>query len=289
MPRALLRVRMPMALRHALSTLSFVLLLTPGCRDKATTVKPDPTAANTQKTAPSAAGGDEKPLDEDVVKATVTTNKIELPRAGHDPVVLELPVVKGLHDVKLEDKVNALITPEKILGESIDDVRAEVKTVVAGDPGYGIQGSGYQVTYADHGVLQIDAHSESFGAYPSISQLRALIDLRTGEAITGKSAFRAEKIPGLVARLDAMLKAEAKASDAMKDKDFADLVRDAKFETVDLDGMGVTDKGVTFHHDYAFPHVALALEPSGEYFVAWSDLAGDLDPKGPLARIHPVP
>ena len=57
-------------------------------------------------------------------KVTVTTNKVEIPRVGHDPIVLELPVVTGVPDRKIRDAINESIAPEKILGESLDETRA---------------------------------------------------------------------------------------------------------------------------------------------------------------------
>jgi hypothetical protein len=277
-----MEMALPLAARACLA-LTVVLA---GCREKSTPATADPAAkeapAKTSSVVPA-------PAPSGLERVVVTKRRVEIPRAGHDSVVLDLPVVEGVKDVVIADKITAALAPEKLIGESLDDIRDEAKAVKAGDPGLGVQNGGYEVTYDDHGVLQIDAFSEFWGAYPSGNEVRVLLDLKTGDPITGSTAFRAEKIPALVTRLDAMLKAEVKASAAIKDPDFSDLVRDAKFEATDLDGMGVSDKGVTFHHEYAFPHVALALQPAGDYFVAWSDLRDDLDPKGPLARIHPVP
>src|SRR5206468_2633486 len=105
-------------------------------------------------------------------------------------------------------------------------------------------------------------HSEFMGAYPSSSRFHLLVDVTTGEPI-GEHAFLAARVPALVKRIDAMLQAEVKGSAAAKDPDFKDLLDGAHFETKDLADFSVSDAGVTFNHDYEFPHVALALQPPG--------------------------
>jgi hypothetical protein len=277
---------MKMTLRLASPTSLLVLALAAaGCRDRAPAATADP-VGNAAPPKPKPAPSQPNPVD--VGSVTVTTNKIEIPRAGHDPVVLELPVVKGARDVLLDDKINALLSPEKILGESIDDVRDEAKAVTPSDPGLGVQGTAYEVVYDKHGILQIDAETEFWGAYPSGNRFHVVIDVVKGEPI-GAAAFLPARVPALVKRIDGMLKAEVKASPASKDPDFGSLLTDAKFEAKNLGDFSVSDDGITFEYDYQFPHVAQGLQPDGRFLVHWSDVAADLDPLGPLARIHPVP
>jgi len=221
-----------------------------------------------------------------VQRAIVTTNEIDIPRIAHDPVVLKLPVVGGLGDPARERSINALLTPDLVLGESLDDVRAEAKEIKSADDlPHGVQGCTYEVTYDDHGVLQIDVAVEWMGAYPSVSGFHVVIDLEKGLAVHARDAFRASSLGTLVTKLDPRVVAEAKSSAAAKDPDWASLVADAHFTADDLEHFSVGDDGVTFSHDWAFPHAALALQPEGTYLVAWKDLQADLAPDGPLVRI----
>ena len=269
---------------RSVRALALVLVATsPGCREKSPQATADPVAV--ASTAPPAP----KPEPPPPAEAVVTTRRIEVPRTGHDPVVLELPVVKGAKTAAIDDAINALLTPQAILGESLDDVRDEAKAVTsAADLAPGVQGATYEVRYDAHGVLEIEAFTEFMGAYPSTGRFHLLVDVTTGKSI-GASAFVRARLPALVKRVDAMLQAEVKSSAAAKDPDFKSLLDGAHFELKDPADFSVSDAGLTFVHDYGFPHVALALQPPGRFFVPWSDLAADIDPKGPLARIHPVP
>ena len=275
---------MTMSLRAALPLAVVFAVAAPGCREKSPSARPDPVTVASTVAKPGPA-----PAVVPVAEAVVTTNKVEIPRVAHDPVVLELPVVKTGRGVLVDDKVNALLSPKNVLGESLDDVRDEAKTVkTADDLASGVQSAGYQVVYDKHAVLEIDVNTEFMGAYPSSNRFHVLVDVETGEPI-GANAFLSARVPALVKRIDARLQVEVKSSAAAKDPDFKDLLDGAHFDAKDLADFSVSDDGVTFLHDYEFPHVALALQPPGRFFVPWSDLAADLDPKGPLARIHPVP
>lgn len=268
------------------SALALVLaLVVGGCRKKDVAATADPVASSAPKPPPPATAPTPKVSD----KAIVTTARTEIARTGLPPVVLELPVVSGLRDPGLDEQVNALLTPEIILGQSLNDVREDAKSASASTGSSGVQSATYRVAYDDHGVLEIVSTVESNGAYPSTNVVRALIDLHTGKAITAAQTFRAARIPALVARLDVLVRAEVKASAALKDPLTEPMIRDAHFVADSLEPFDVGDDGLTFHYDYGFPHVALALQPPGEFPIRWSELAGDLDPAGPVARIQQKP
>ena len=255
------------------------------CRERATVVaRADPTPPASGSASIAA------PAPPASIHATVLTNRVEIPRKGHPPVILELPAVTGLADPAVQRDVAALLTPEVLLGESLADVRAEAASVTsAADLAGGLQSATYTVEYDAHGILGIKECSESMGAYPSTTCVRVLVDLERGRAIGAAVAFLPAAVPGLVARLDARVKAEATSSAAAKDPDFGDLAKHAGYEPQELDTFRVADDGVTFFHDYGFPHVALALQPPGEFFFPWRELAADVDPHGPLSRVRAAP
>jgi hypothetical protein len=190
--------------RRTFSACLVLLCSAVGCRMHDAPATADPAAATTPR--PPASASSTGRAGEGEPKATVTTRTIEIPRAGHDPVVLLLPVVSGLRDARVAAKVDALLDPKNLLGERIDDVREEAKQSKPGETASGVQKATFRVTYEDHGVLQIEASTELLGAYPSGAGVLVLIDLRTGERVSAATALRAEKIAGLVARLDARLK-----------------------------------------------------------------------------------
>jgi hypothetical protein len=252
---------------------ALLLVVLTACRSAPTAAVADPTPA------PSVSASVVKPVP---AVATVATNRIEIPRKGHGAVVLELPVVKG---IPAAERANAHLTAEKILGQSLDDVRNDAKLANASQMPSGVQGSTFKVPYHAHELLEIEAAVEFMGAYPSTQRFHVLIDLRTGNAI-GAEAFVAARVPALVKRLEAMRAAEAKA--AMKTEPaLKDLVAGAQFEAKDLADFSPRPEGITFNFEYGFPHVAVAIQPPGRYSLLWSEVSPDVDPSGPLARAKP--
>jgi hypothetical protein len=56
------------------------------------------------------------------------------------------------------------------------------------------------------------------------------------------------------------------------DFDASEYFDNATYKAENLSDFTVSNKGITFHYDYGFPHVALALQPDGEYFFSWTTL-----------------
>ena len=63
------------------------------------------------------------------------------------------------------------------------------------------------------------------------------------------------------------------------------LFGDKHFTSKDLDGFEVSDKGVTFHYDYDFPHVAEGIQPEGNFFYTWAQLRPYIKKGGLLTRV----
>jgi hypothetical protein len=268
-------------MRASPAVLLVLSLAFPACRDKSASATADPTPS----VAPSASTSAKPPAPTDPNAAVVNEQRTEIPRAGNPPVVLLLPVVSGLRDEAMNAKVNALLKPDIVLGESLDDVRDECKAIKPGDVPLGVQGAETTVLFNDRGILELRVVAETMGAYPSANVFHTVIDLWTGETVTRTKAFASARIPGLVARLDAKVKAEAKASPANKESMTAPILASAEYVVEELDAFEITKDGITFTHDYMFPHVALALQPEGRFPMKWSEIAPDIDPKGPLSRL----
>ena len=63
------------------------------------------------------------------------------------------------------------------------------------------------------------------------------------------------------------------------------LFGDKTFTIEDLNGFSVSAKGVTFHYDWGFAHVAQALEPDSEFTYSWERIKSFLNPGGLLASL----
>lgn len=216
---------------------------------------------------------------------TVSTKRIEIPRKHHPVIVLELPVVHGLGDPAVEATMNAALSAEKILGQPVDEVRADASRANPDDVPSGVQGARFSAPYNDHGLLEIVAFTELFGAYPSVSRFHVLLDVRTG-AVVGADAFVAAKTPALVAKLESMRAAETKAA-AAKEPELNHFTDGMHFELKDLGDFSPRPDGLTFNFRYDFPHVAKALEPPGRYTLPWSVVGAFIEPSSALARALP--
>ena len=81
-------------------------------------------------------------------------------------------------------------------------------------------------------------------------------------------------------------KADLKKDPETKDDDLSGLFNDAEtYHKVKLDEMEIDENGVLFHHDYGFPHIALALQPDGEFFLTWKELKPYIKKGGLLAAV----
>ena len=59
----------------------------------------------------------------------------------------------------------------------------------------------------------------------------------------------------------------------------------SQYHPVKLDQFSVSDKGITFHHDYDFAHVVQALQPAGEFLFTWDQLKPYIKAGGLLSRV----
>lgn len=182
----------------------------------------------------------------------------------------------------LSKKIEATISYQRLLGLKLND---ELRTY------QWLETADYEVLYNKNGILSISLFMEGSAAYPSSTTRYAVVDLITGARATPASAF--SNTSGLLALVRRAKSKEV--TQAIKDikKDIEnnedhpeDLFKEsAKYHPVKLDQFTVSDKGITFHHDYGFPHVIQALQPSGEFFFAWAQLRPYIKVGGLLSRI----
>lgn len=152
----------------------------------------------------------------------------------------------------------------------------------------------YEVKYNKNNLLSIWLIMEGVGAYPDSSTEYLVFDLRSGKKLHFDDLFSSSHIIPLrnelrvkMAQIEAGLDREEKEQlDANRKTGQEIDVRSPTpdtFELSDLDGFSLSYRGMTFHYDYAYPHVSKALEPPGEFFLTWKELKPFIPNGGLLA------
>lgn len=168
----------------------------------------------------------------------------------------------------LSKKIETAISYQKNVGLNINEEKTETQWLEEAD---------YQVGYNKNGILSIYLSMSGTGAYPSVFGQNVVVDLKTGRTVKPAEAF--VNLTGLAAVLKKQMQDEIKESieEIKKEPDYKDFnyneyFKDANFTTKNLDGFAVGEEGVTFNYEYGFPHIALALEPSGNFFLTWKEI-----------------
>lgn len=194
---------------------------------------------------------------------------------------INYPKVKAATSA-LSKKIEAAISYQSVLGLKLNE---ELRTY------QWLETADYEVLFNANGVLSMSLFMEGSGAYPSSTTKYVVVDINSGLRATPSTAF--VNISGLLALVKKAKNKEVTQAitDIKKDKENneehpEDLFKEsAKYHSVKLDQFCVSDKGVTFHHDYAFAHVIQALQPSGEFFFTWAQLRPYIKAGGLLSRI----
>lgn len=141
----------------------------------------------------------------------------------------------------------------------------------------------FDVDYNKNGILSITLSMNGTGAYPSGIQRIVVVDTTTGKRVKAADAF--SNITGLIALIKkAQDKEIASSIAAIKsdpdniDPDPAGLFATATIQAADLEWFSVDEQGVTFHYDYGFPHVILAMQPDGSFFFTWAQMKPFIKP-----------
>lgn len=153
-----------------------------------------------------------------------------------------------------------------------------------------LEDASYDVDYNANKVLSISLTIAGSGAYPSGSTKYVVVNTAAGTRVRSTDVFvNTSRLLAIIVKMkDAEVKkaiADIKADPETKDDDVSTLFADsAEYNKVKLDEFSIKENGVLFHHNYGFPHVALALEPAGEFFLTWKDLKPFIKPGSLLAQ-----
>lgn len=200
--------------------------------------------------------------------------------------------------VEMEHKRSFYIVYPKISGANAAKIEAilsyeknfdfKLKEQISGED-FWLNSCDFVVNYNKNNILGVELYMEGSGAYPSTSIKNIVVNTKNGTRVKPNDVFTNQN--GLAAMVKKAQKAEMKKATAeyLKDPDAKDFSSDeffnnADFKAKNLDDFTISEKGITFHYDYGFPHVALALQPDGEYFFTWKQLKPYIKSNGIFAQ-----
>lgn len=152
----------------------------------------------------------------------------------------------------------------------------------------------YDVLYNANNILNVRLMMEGSGAYPDAGLRYVTIDARTGKKLELYDLLRYDSADKLRDAIRDEMRSTEDGLDADEKEGLREQRSDAGYrkfhpgpnglELRHLSGFAISDKGVSFMFDYAYPHVSQALEPSGEFFIPYKRLSPYIRRDGLLAR-----
>lgn len=225
-------------------------------------------------------------------RAVVTRRRVVIVRTGQlarqfphrRRAVVNLPVVGGISDPRVLRKVRATLDLKSVFDTSLAEYRQDAW----------LEELDFKVNYNKHHLLDITLWQTGTGAYPDTQHKHYTISLRTGDVLRARDVFEGASLYALAAVVNEKLREEVNGLVRAVEQD-RDITAEEKaplkeslsglsFGVEDLDGFVVSDAGLTFLYDAGFPHVIKALEPDGEYFFSYAQLAPYIKRGGPLGR-----
>lgn len=198
--------------------------------------------------------------------------------------VVNLPFARSFPDPVVLRKVRALLDLKNLFDTSLAEYREDAW----------LEELDYKVNYNKNHVLDITIWQSGTGAYPDIHTRHLAIDLRRGEVIKAADVFKPESLETLARMADEKLRAEVReimsdfdrrSDDTPEEREGArEALTPLRFGVEHLDEMMVSDRGVAFLFDAGFPHVIKAIQPGGEYFFTYRQLAPHIRRDGLLAQ-----
>lgn len=211
-------------------------------------------------------------------KVTYTRKK---PIADHKKTFeITYPKIKAKTPA-ISRKIEAILSYEKAFDFKLAEELGEIQW---------LESASYSVDYNANKLLSVSLMIEGSGAYPSGSTKYFVIDSTTGTRVVPATVF--VNTAGLLAKVKKLKEAEVKKAledikndPETKDDDVSSFFTSSdEYSKVSLNEMSIDENGVVFHHDYGFPHVAKALQPTGEFFLTWEELKPYIKKNGLLAQ-----
>jgi hypothetical protein len=209
------------------------------------------------------------------------TTKIPKPKTSPSstPVaVINCPeaMTEYLSDKSLLQKLEVSLSPQKILGESIGKMAADLNDNIGW-----LDQVDYQVHYNKNHLINIEMIESGCGAYPSGFSKHALISTKDGNILSPKDLFLTSSLQTLKAMIHKTLEANGKKQ--MKDSAESgepddqnviekNIKQSFQYIPIDLSQFELSEKGITFTYDWGFPHALLPLQPAGDCFFSFAEL-----------------
>lgn len=191
------------------------------------------------------------------------------------------PKIKAANPA-LSKKIEAALSYEK-------NFEIDIKEQIESDEQW-LEEADFDVIYNQNGLLCVNLFMTGSGAYPTTSNRRLVVDLKTGDVVTPENVFT--DIEGLLAEIRKIQQANIREGieELQADRDFQEvrdeiegILKNADFKAEDLKGFAVDANGVTFSYRYGFRHAIQAMEPNGDYSLSWAELRPFIKPTGLLA------
>ena len=221
-----------------------------------------------------------------LAQVTITAKKVTYKRPK--PMVdfkksftITYPKIKAATSA-LSKKIEAVLSYEKVFDFKLREEMNDIQW---------LEEASYDVNYNANKMLSISLTIQGSGAYPSGSTKYIVLNTATGTRVRPTDV--STHLSGLLAKLVKMKDAEVKKTitdiknaPATKEDDVSGIFNVSEtYNKVELDEFEIDENGVTFRHDYGFPHVALALQPPGEFFLTWKELKPYIKSGGLLSRL----
>lgn len=199
---------------------------------------------------------------------------------------ISYPVIKGgLNNPTVLSKVRSLLQIKNIFDTSLAEYREDTW----------LEEFDYEVGYNKNYILDITFMQTGSAAYPDTQHKHLAINLKTGRIIKAADIFKPGSLNELAAMVNRKLQAEIEENkkeiatnsdyNGEEKQSLPELYENLKIEVKDLDEFSINEKGITFLYDAGFPHVVQALQPVGEYFFSYAELAPYLKHQGSVASL----
>ncbi|HEV2860788.1 MAG TPA: hypothetical protein VGX48_07280 [Pyrinomonadaceae bacterium] len=228
---------------------------------------------------PTAAAGDHALVSKRRV-VIVRTGRLARQFPERKRAIVNLPVVSGIADAAVLRKVRAALDLKNVFDTSLAEYREDAW----------LEELDFKVNYNKNYILDITLWAEGTGAYPDTNTQHRAISLKTGGVLKARDVFKPDALDTLARMANESLRAAVaeqikvvEEDGDLTDKDsLKEELKGLTFGVKNLDDFKVSDAGVTFLYDAGFPHVIQALEPDGEYFFTYAQLAPYIKRDGPL-------
>ncbi|MBW4474921.1 MAG: DUF4163 domain-containing protein [Stenomitos rutilans HA7619-LM2] len=215
---------------------------------------------------------------------TFTRGKKGQDYPDYKEATIKYPQVTGLTDQTVLQNVQTAIGLKSVIGQSLDELRTEFQEA------WWLSEIDYTVNYNQNSLLDLTFTISGVGAYPSTYEKHRLVSLKTGKVLKASDVFKKESFGAIAVIVNKAMQAEMKQATATGDQggaDIRDQLSNKRFQIRNLNAFSINDKGVTFLYDFNFPHVILALQPSGRYFFSYDQLKVYIKPDGALGVFLP--